>query len=69
MQVLRRALPLRLSSPVTAPDPTPGVPVFRLVVDTTDMAARDRYRLAVECGLVEPFTLTPATGAGHPATC
>ena len=37
-------------------DPTPAVPVFRLVVDTADMAPWDRHRLAAECGLVEAFT-------------
>lgn len=51
---------------MTAPDPTPAVPVFRLVVDTTDMSARDRYRLAVEGGLVEAFTPAPAARAGDP---
>ena len=53
---------------MTAPDPTPDVPVFRLVVDTTAMTARDRYRLAVEGGLVEPFTPPPATKPGDPAS-
>lgn len=53
---------------MTAPDPTPAVPVFRLVVDTTDMSARDRYRLAVEGGLVEAFEPVPAPRPGEPAT-
>lgn len=50
-------------------DPTPDVPVFRLVADTTAMTARDRYRLAEACGLVEAFTPAPPSGPGDPATC
>lgn len=44
---------------MSAPDPTPDVPVFRLVTDTTALATADRYRLAVECRLVDDFQPTP----------
>lgn len=44
---------------MSALDPTPDVPVFRLVTDTTALAPVDRYRLAVECGCLDDFP-TPA---------
>lgn len=44
-------------------DPTPDVPVFRLVRETTELPAAERYRLAVACGLVEPFVPAEKVGA------
>lgn len=36
-------------------DPTPKVPVFRLVQDTVDLPANVRYRLGLKAGFIEMF--------------
>ena len=46
---------------MTQYDPTPQVPVFRLVPETRDLPPAVRFRLAVRMRLVEQFEPPPPT--------